>query len=125
MTRDLRLDHRWFNPLYYHLRQYVETPTLKRILIFGGKSASKTFSVGQLFSVFAYTRSNSAIAYRKEQTTIRTTLKPTFDKAVELMHLENVTPSLDFKIETTRGGQIIFKGMDDEGKVKGIEGFKY
>ena len=32
---------------------------------------------------------------------------------------------MDFKIANDKGSNIIFKGLDTEGKVKGIEGFTY
>lgn len=125
LMNQLLLNPKWFNPLYFHLRHYVDVPTIRKIKVYGGKSAAKTFTIAQLFSVLAYSKSESAICYRKEQTTIKTTLKESFEKAIEKLYFKKVTRVLDFRIEGGRGGNIVFKGMDNEGKVKGIEGFKY
>jgi len=121
----LRLKKDWFNPLYFHLLKYIEVPTIRKIMIYGGKSSAKTFSIAQLLSIKAYTQKASSICYRKEQTTIKTTLKPAFVKSIEGCYLQNVTDVMDFQINSVSDAKIVFRGLDTEGKVKGIEGFKY
>ena len=121
----LRLKKEWFSPLYFHLRKYVDDPKIRRIMIYGGKSSAKTFSVAQLFNLLSYTTGISCIAYRKEQTTIKISLKPAFVKAIDTVYLNAVCEVQDFMIRGTKGQNIVFKGIDSEGKIKGIEGFKY
>lgn len=121
----IRLSQKWFNPLYFHLNKYIDDPNVRKIMVYGGKSSSKTFSIAQLLLIKAYTRNASAICYRKEQTTIKTTLKPTFVKALESCYLEQAHTVMDFRITCSSGSQIVFKGMDEATKVKGVEGFKY
>lgn len=119
-----RYKREWFNPLYFHLRKYIEYPDLRKIMVYGGKSSAKTFSIAQLFSIMCYTEVVSAVCYRKEQTTIKTTLRNSFDKAIETTRMGAVWQPMDFKYRGV-DNEIIFKGLDTEGKVKGIEGYKY
>src|SRR4051812_35452453 len=94
----LRLDNKWFNPLYFHLRKYVDDPTIRKIMVYGGKSSAKTMSISQLFAILGYTQSCNTIAYRKQQTSIKITLKPSFIKAIETTRLANAYQEMDFKI---------------------------
>ena len=121
----LRLKKTWFNPLYFHLRKYIEDPKIRRVMIYGGKSSAKTFTIAQLFNVISYTNNVSCIAYRKEQTTIKISLKPAFVKAIDSIHMNAVYNVQDFAIKGNNSQIIVFKGIDSEGKIKGIEGFKY
>lgn len=115
----------WFAPLYYHLRKYVKDPKIRKIMVYGGKSSAKTFSISQLLVILCYIEKCSAIAYRKEQSTIKTTLKKSFKKAIDGLHMESVWTMMDFKIDGNGGNEIVFKGLDKEDKIKGIEGYKY
>ena len=121
----LRLKKTWFNPLYFHLRKYIEDPKIRRVMVYGGKSSAKTFTIAQLFNVISYTNNVSCIAYRKEQTTIKISLKPAFVKAIDSIHMNAVYNVQDFAIKGNNSQIIVFKGIDSEGKIKGIEGFKY
>ena len=121
----LRLRKTWFNPLYFHLRKYVDDTKIRRIMVYGGKSSAKTFTIAQLFNILSYTQKCSCIAYRKEQTTIKISLKPAFVKAIESTYMNGAYDIQDFTIKGNNSKIIVFKGIDSEGKIKGIEGFKY
>ena len=121
----LRLRKTWFNPLYFHLRKYVDDHKIRRIMVYGGKSSAKTFTIAQLFNILSYTQKCSCIAYRKEQTTIKISLKPAFAKAIESTYMNAAYDIQDFTIKGNNSKNIVFKGIDSEGKIKGIEGFKY
>lgn len=125
MSDVLRLKKDWFNPVYFHIKHYAEIPTIRRIMVYGGKSAAKTLSFAQFLSIVGYTQGISSILFRKEQTTIKTTIKQAVKKAVELTYLEAVQKPMDFKYSCVNGSEMIFKGLDTEGKVKGVEGYKY
>ena len=115
----------WFSPLYLHLRKYVADGRIRKIMVYGGKSSAKTFSISQLLTILCYIEKCSAIAYRKEQSTIKTTLKKSFKKAIDGLYMSSVWQMMDFKIDCTNGHEIVFKGLDKEDKIKGIEGYKY
>lgn len=120
----LRLDNKWFNPLYFHLRKYVEDKNIRKIMVYGGKSSAKTFTISQLLLILGFTQNSSSIAYRKQQTSIKITLKPSFTKAIDSTYLNSAYAEMDFKF-VGRDNEIVLKGLDKEGKIKGIEGFRF
>lgn len=122
---NVRLKKEWFNPLYYHLLHYIKVPTIRKIMVYGGKSSAKTVTIAQLLCVKGHTESASSINYRKEQSTIKTTLKNAFKKAISTIHFDNAYEVMDFQIRGSKGQEIVFKGLDAEGKIKGIENYKY
>lgn len=124
-TNRVRLKKTWFNPLYFHLLHYIKIPTIRKIMVYGGKSSAKTVSIAQLFVVKGHTESASSINYRKEQSTIKTTLKNAFKKAITTTRFDNAYNVMDFIIRGSQGQEIVFKGLDEEGKIKGIENYKY
>lgn len=114
----------WFNPLYWHLLHYYDFPTIRKIMVYGGKSSAKTFSIAQLLEIKGLTEKSSALVFRKEGTTIKTTIKESFKKALEMSRLDEGYKMMDFSLRSIYGSNIVFKGLDTEGKVKGVEGFK-
>lgn len=125
MGAQLRFSKKFFNPLYFHIRKYTDDPNIRRIMVYGGKASAKTVSIGQVFAIACHSQQCSALAYRKEQTIIKTTLKNSFTKAIESTYMQAAWQPMDFKFKGLAGNEIIFKGLDIEGKVKGIEGYKY
>jgi PBSX family phage terminase large subunit len=114
----------WFNPLYFILNDLLQYPDIDTILIFGGKSSSKTVSVAQLLSKELCCHGVNSIAFRKESSTIDTTLKKSFNLAREKMYLYQVMGQFD-KFYRYEGAEIQLKGIDDESKAKGIESYKF
>lgn len=120
----VRFDKHWFNPLYFILNELIKDPTIRTILVYGGKSSAKTFSICQVLSKEAVLYGRSTIAFRKESTAIPTTLKKTFNKAMESMYIHPAFERQDRKYTST-ASEIVLKGIDDEEKAKGIESYQY
>ena len=124
-----RFDRQWFNPLYFILNDIIKIPTIRTVLIYGGKSSSKTISLCQIFAKEAYVNNANTISYRKESAIIPTTLKKSFNLAIDGMHLENAYEKQDRRFlcssEIGKTSEIIMKGLDDPEKAKGIESYKY
>lgn len=122
-------DKKWFNPLYFILNEIIKVPSIRTVLIYGGKSSSKTISICQQFSKEAYVKNSNTIAYRKEGAIIDTTLKKSFNLAIDSMYLnpavEKYRRSYVFQTESEDEAEIIMKGLDDPEKAKGIESYKY
>lgn len=117
-------DKKWFNPLYFILTDILKDPTIRTVLVYGGKSSSKTISICQALSMKAYVKKESSITFRKQGNLIKTTLKKSFDLAMESTRLYPAFESLDFMYRTD-GAEIVMKGLDDEEKAKGVESYKY
>lgn len=117
-------DKKWFNPLYFILKDLLKDNSIRTILVYGGKSSSKTISICQAICMQAYVKKASAITFRKEGNLIKTTLKKSFNLALESTRLYPAFENLEF-LYRCDGAEIVMKGLDDEEKAKGIESYKY
>lgn len=120
---------RYFNPLYFILNELIKDPTIRTILVYGGKSSAKTVSITQILSKECYVNAANTIAFRKESTVIPTTLKKSFNLAIDGMYLYPAIEKQDRRYlctsETGAAAEIVLKGLDDEEKAKGVESYKY
>ena len=120
----IKFNRNWFNPLYFILNDILKDSSIRTVLIYGGKSSSKTVSVTQLLAKEAAVKHASTIAFRKESTTIKTTLKKSFDLAIKSMYLQPAFEPLELSYRG-KNSEIVLKGLDDEEKAKGVESYKY
>lgn len=125
----LRLSRKFFNPLYFILNTLIKDNNIKIICVYGGKASAKTLSVSQILEKECYVTGANSIAFRKESAIIPTTIKKSFNKAIETMFLNPVFVIQDRKYlcKNQPGGvsEIVLKGLDDSEKAKGIESYKY
>lgn len=121
---DITFKKQWFNPTYFILNDLLKDETVRTVLIMGGKSSSKTYSIAQLLVKELVVKEASSIAFRKESATIETTLKKTFSYGVDSIYLDPAVKKMDRKYES-ENSEIVFRGLDDEEKAKGIESYKY
>lgn len=125
-TREtVRFSRKWFNPLFFHINHYAADPKIRRILLYGGKRSAKTFSALQWIAKQSYMYQSSAICYRKESERIPTTLKPAISKAIETIRFNSVFKKYDREFRCVNGEVIVMTGLDNEDKIKGIEGYRY
>lgn len=122
----VRFNKKWFNPLYFILNNCLKDEKITKVLVYGGKSSAKTISIAQIISKEAYVKSASSISFRKESTSILTTLKKSFNLVQDKIYL---WPGFDrqdriYKCKENNS-EIVLKGMDDEEKAKGVESYKY
>lgn len=115
----------WFNPLYFILLEIAKDPTIRTVLIYGGKSSSKTVSISQFLVKENYIKGANIIAFRKESAIIKTTLKKSFNLAIDKMYLYPAYEKLELSYRSNVGSEIILKGLDDSEKAKGVESYKY
>ncbi len=122
-------DRKWFNPLYFIINELAKDDSIRTILIYGGKSSSKTVSICQYLAKDCYIKGSNTIAYRKESTAIPTTIKKSFNLALDSMYLNPAFQRQDRRYLCRNQGdgisEIVLKGIDDEEKAKGIESYKY
>lgn len=94
--------------------------------IYGGKGSAKTVTISQIISKLCIENNEKAICFRKESTTIATTLENSFNVGIKTSRLENAYKKMQLRQRSTiNNAEVIFKGIDDENKVKGIEGYSY
>lgn len=125
----VRFDKNWFNPLYFIINSIIKDESIRTVLIYGGKSSSKTVSICQSLVKEAVVKECNTIAYRKESAIIPTTLKKSFNLAVDSMYLSPAVERQDRRYlcssERDCVSEIVLKGLDDPEKAKGIESYKY
>lgn len=121
----VRLSRQWFNPLYFILLEVYKDPKVRTVGVYGGKSSAKTFSISQSLARQAFFAGASSIAFRKEGTIIQTTLKKSFNKAIDSMRLSAGFEKLQFQYRCISGAEIVLKGLDDPEKGKGVESYTY
>ncbi|HXR84319.1 MAG TPA: phage terminase large subunit [Hanamia sp.] len=125
----IRLNKKWYNPLYFILNQIIKDTSIRTVLIYGGKSSAKTVSICQLLVKECYVKQANSIAYRKESVIIPTTLKKSFNLAIDNQYLHPAFEKQDRRYLCTSAGngisEIVLKGLDDPEKAKGLESYKY
>jgi phage terminase large subunit len=125
----VRFDKKWFNPLYFVLNEIIKDPTIRKVLVYGGKSSSKTVSICQVLAKECFIKAANTIAFRKESAIIPTTLKKSFNLSIDTLRLNPVYERQDRKYLCTHQNlgqsEIVLKGLDHEEKAKGIESYKY
>src|SRR5579872_4407978 len=123
---NVTFEKKWLNPLYFILNELLKDDTIRTVLIYGGKSSSKTFTACQLLLKESVVKGSSSMTFRKESTTIPSTLENSFALAVKSIWLYPAFEVQDRKyICNSNKSEIVMKGLDDEEKAKGVEGYKY
>jgi PBSX family phage terminase large subunit len=121
----VRLSKKWFNPLYFIINEILKDSSIRTVLVFGGKSSSKTVSICQSLVKESLINNASTVALRKESTSIPTTLKKSFSLAIDSMYLYPAFLKQDRRFLCDNGSEVVLKGIDSEEKAKGVESYKY
>lgn len=121
----IQFKKKYFNPLYFIINDLIKINSIRTILVYGGKSSSKTVSIAQILSKECLIKRAGAIAFRKEGTIIKTTIKKSFNLAIDSMFIGPAFSKLEFIYRCNNESEIVLKGLDDEEKAKGIESYKY
>jgi hypothetical protein len=124
---NVRFKNTWFNPLYFILNKIIQDKGIRIVFVYGGKSSAKTASITQMLTKELVLKNASTIAFRKESSIIPTTLKKSFNLAIDTTRLGPAIERQDRKYINTLSGksEIVLKGLDDPEKAKGVESYKY
>lgn len=121
------LNYKLFNPNAFHLLKYLQDITIRFIILYGGSSSAKTFSVAQVILIFTLWEGSSTLVLRKVATSIKDTIYQSFKAAAESLGITRHFKFSDGLKTITcldNGARIVFKGLDDQEKIKGLESFK-
>lgn len=121
-----RFKRRLFNKIFFYLLAAFNNTNLRYIWVYGGSSASKTYSVVQLLIYkMLQGRDETACVFRKHAVDISDSIYADFQGIVKAWGLEKYFLFQINYIECKlTGAYIRFRGLDDVEKVKGISGFK-
>jgi len=121
---EVKFSDRLFNPLYWHLKKYMKDEAIRYILVFGGSSAAKTYSLVQAVTIDSLEERDSYMVLRKFGSDIEDSIFSDFTGVIDRWNLGALFESIKNKIRCASGGFIRFRGLDDSEKIKGIARFK-
>lgn len=114
-----------FNNVFWHLKEAFNNTLIRFIWLFGGSSASKTYSVVQLQVIkMLEGPDENALVLRKYATDIRDSIYSDFKNIIIEWGLEDLFIMQQNYIKCKTGSYVRFRGLDDSEKVKGISNFK-
>lgn len=115
-----------FNNIYYELDEAFINELIRFIFVYGGSSASKTYSYVQRTIVYMLEGSgNNSLIFRKFSTDIEGSIFQDFKQIIEDWDLTEYFKIQKHYIECIETGSYTrFKGLDDSEKIKGLSGIK-
>lgn len=125
-TLRIKFKRRLFNKIFWLLKAAFENVAIRFIWVYGGSSASKTYSVVQLLITKMLENENeTAMVLRKYGVDISDSIYSDFVSIIKKWGLqEHFIIQVNYIECKLTGAYIRFRGLDDSEKVKGISGFK-
>lgn len=123
----MQLNPKKFNPLGFHLLQLLQDLTLRFIILFGGSSSGKTYSVAQAILIMTLYDGENTIVKRKVGATITKTIYEDFKVAAKQLSIKHLFTFREGKRQIVcilNGAKIDFGGVDDPEKIKGLSNYK-
>lgn len=121
------LNYKLLNPLFFFLLMLMQNKTIRNIIMYGGSSSGKTYSVAQAILIFTLWEGTNTLVMRKVGASIRDTVYQDFKTAADQLGITHLFKFNDGnKIITClqNNARIVFKGLDDAEKIKGLSSFK-
>ena len=121
----MQLDRELFSPNAFWLWKYTLDQSVRFIVLMGGSSSSKSYSVAQFLSILTYWEGSNQLVMRKVGASIEKTIYTDFKTAIN--GIEGLAEHCRFKqnsIVFDNGAKIDFTGLDDSEKIKGISQYK-
>lgn len=121
------LNYRKFNPLAFHLLHYMQEASVRTIVMYGGSSSGKTYSMAQTILLMAKWEGSSTLVMRKVGASIKDSVYQDFKAAAAQLGISGdfrFTDGLKTITCLSNKARIVFKGLDDSEKIKGLSSFK-
>lgn len=119
------INHKKLNPNAFYLLKYLNDATLRFIILYGGSSSSKSFSVAQCILIQTLQDGENTLVMRKVGASISKTIYEDYKVAASLL---GITQYFKFNQNVIKclynGAKIDFSGLDDPEKIKGISNYK-
>lgn len=123
----MEINPKKLNPVGFHLMKLMQDITIRFIILFGGSSSGKTYSVAQMVLIFTLWEGTNTLVMRKVGASIKDSIYQDFVTAASQLGISKMFKFQD-GIKTikclTNGAKIVFKGLDDSEKIKGLSSFK-
>lgn len=121
------LNYKLFNPLFFYLLMFLQNKTIRNIIMFGGSSSGKTYSMAQAILILTLWEGMNHLVMRKVGASIKDTVYQDFKTAAEQLEISKLFKFSDGVKTITciqNKARIVFKGLDDAEKIKGLSSFK-
>ncbi len=119
----ITIDHRLFNPLFWHVIEAMQDKKIRYILLKGGSSSSKSYTVAQAITVDSIQHKTNTLAFRKESTEISDTIFSDFTDV--MLKFESHFPVKTIQNYKYIGqSKIRFRGLDKATKIKGLSTYQ-
>lgn len=123
----MQINHKKLNPLGFHLLKLLQDITIRLIILFGGSSSGKSYSVAQLILIMTLHDGENTLVMRKVGASISKTIYEDFKVAAKQLGIFAMFKFKDGVRQITclsNGAKIDFGGLDDPEKIKGISNYK-
>ena len=121
------LNYKLFNPLFFYLLMFLQNKTIRNIIMYGGSSSGKTYSMAQAILILTLWEGTNHLVMRKVGASIKDTVYQDFKTAAEQLGISKLFKFSD-EVKTItciqNKARIVFKGLDDAEKIKGLSSFK-
>lgn len=119
------VNHKKLNPNAFYLLKYLNDATIRFIILYGGSSSGKSFSVAQAVLIQTLQDSENTLVMRKVGASISKTIYEDYKVAASLLGISQYFKFIQNSIKCTyNGAKIDFSGLDDPEKIKGISNYK-
>ena len=115
-----------FNDIYWHLKEDLKNPLIRYIFLYGGSSASKTYTYVQsdITALLEFENEN-VMVLRKYGVDIKDSIYSDYVKIISDWGLQEYFKcQINYIPCTLTGSYIRFRGLDDSEKIKGLANFK-
>lgn len=123
----MKINFKKLNPVGFYLMRFLQDLTIRFIILFGGSSSGKSYSVAQIILIFTIWEGSNTLVMRKVGASIRDSIYQDFKTAADQLGITNLFRFSDGVKTITclsNGARIVFKGLDDSEKIKGLSSFK-
>ena len=123
----MKINFKKLNPVGFYLMRFLQDLTIRFIILFGGSSSGKSYSVAQIILIFTIWEGSNTLVMRKVGASIRDSIYQDFKTAADQLGIMNLFRFSDGVKTITclsNGARIVFKGLDDSEKIKGLSSFK-
>lgn len=119
------INYKKLNPNGFFLLKYMQDITLRLIILFGGSSSAKSFSIAQTLLIQTLLDGENTLVMRKVGASIGKTIYEDFKVAAKILGIFGM---FKFQQNTIKclfnDAKIDFSGLDDPEKIKGISNYK-
>ena len=119
------INYKKLNPNGFYLLQYLQDATLRFIILYGGSSSAKSFSIAQSILIMTLQDGENTKVFRKVGSSIKDSIYEAFKEAAKTLNIYDYFQFNERKITCLlNGAKITFSGLDDSEKIKGLENYK-